>query len=394
MTGYDGGVRRLVVLVTALAGCSFSGPESSGTFACSAAAPECPPGTTCIEGRCTTASDAAPEPTGFRFRRRLAFDNRERGTVAGFPVLVALDPGVFDYGGAADGGADLRFFDVDQAPLPHEIEIWNPGGVSFVWVRVPEITGNSDQDHIWLYYGHSTPPAPAGDDVWSAYQVVDHLGASVDDSAALMLDGVESGTEVIAGRIGQGRRFNGTSDHVRLGPDPPVLRGVRGMTLEAWVSPAGSTASDADQVVVAVTAHQADFSRAQIKIDPTGSVRAVFRTQDSGMPNAVYTLDTPLPMNEWTWVVASVDLTEGKIRISLEGGQQVGATTTANLDPMTVDTSPDQVLISLDETGGEWYAGALDELRIAGAAMSEDWLAVQYASMTGALVTFDPPEEL
>ena len=394
MTGYDGGVRRLLVLVTALSGCRFSAPEGGGEFACSAAAPECPPGTACVDGRCTAAeaADAALPPAGFSFRQKLTFDNREHGTVAGFPLLVALDARVFDYGGAAGDGSDLRFFDPDQTPLPHEIETWDTGGPSVLWVRVPEVTGNSDQDFIWLYYGHPDPPAPPAGDVWSAYQMVHHLGAGLDDSAALELEGEASGTELVAGQIGRGRRFDGIDDHIEIGPDPPVLRAVPGMTLEAWVARA-QPPSATDQVVIAVTAHGADFSRAQIKIDTAGSVRAVFRTQDTATPNSVYTLDKPLAVGEWTWVVVSVDLTCQTIRIAINGIQQVGATS-SDLDPITVDTSPKQVLIAIDETDGERYAGVLDEVRIAGATTSQDWLAVQYASMTGGLVGFELPEQL
>jgi len=383
---------RLLILAAAAAGCSFSPPEGGGTFVCSAAAPECPPGTMCIDDRCLVAgADAAELPTGFRFRQKLTFDNR-RGTVAGFPLLVALDPRVFDYPDAADDGSDLRFYDVDDTPLPHEIEEWNPSGRSILWVRVPEVTGNSNQDYIWLYYGNQDPPAPPALDVWSAYQAVFHLGASADDSGSLMLEGVESGTLAAPGRIGQGRRFNGTSDHITVGPEPPVLRGVAGMSLEAWVY-RDQPLVDTDQVVIAATAHGADFSRAQIKLDPTGAVRATFRTQDAAAPNAVYTLASELPVGEWTWVAVTMDLAEQEMRIALNGNQSVGVSN-VDLDPQTAETNPDQLLIGRDETGGEWFAGALDELRIAGTAASEDWLSLQYASMTESLVELGAPEAL
>lgn len=382
----------LVALVLA-AGCSFSPPDAAGEFACTDGKPECPPGTMCIDGRCTVAADAALPPTGFAFRQRLTFDNRDRGTVADAPVLVPLGPEVFDYGAALADGADLRFTDPDLTPLPHEIESWNPAGRSPVWVKVPEVTGDSDRDYIWLYYGNPSPPAPATGDVWSAYQAVFHLGASTRDSSPLMLEGNANGTQVVAGQVGEGREFDGVSDHIVVGPEPPLLRGVAGMSLEAWVMrsvPGG----DGDQVVVAVSAHEGDFSRAQIKLDTTGAVRAVFRTQDVVATSAVLTLDQPLPTNEWTWVVATADLTEGQIRIALDGGETTSSTPADNLDDTSASTSPDQALISIDETGIEWFSGQLDEIRIAGSVPSTDWMAVQYASMTGALIQFERPEAL
>ncbi len=386
-------MRLLLAPLIALAGCSFSAPDGGDTFACSAAAPECPPGTMCIDGRCTVESDAAPlPPTGFGFRQKLTFDNRGRGTVAGFPVLVALEPGVFTYGDAAGDGSDLRFFDPDDTPLPVEVESWNPSGRSLLWVVVPEVTGNSDLDFIWLYYGHAAPPAPPGGDVWSTYQAVYHLTAGADDAAGAMIDGTLTGTEPVAGRIADGRRFDGVDDHIEIGPAPPLLRAVPGATLEAWVKPA-PPAGDADQVVLAVSAHEAALSRAQIKLDPARDVKVVFRTVDAQEPSAPYVDDKPLSTGEWTWVVAVADFAAGTVRVFLNGAEG-GELMTAAFADATPDTAPDRGLIGIDETGVELFTGDIDEVRIAGAALSGDWLAAQYASMTGALVGFEPAEAL
>ncbi len=389
-------MRLLLALLTALAGCSFSAPDGGGTFACSAAAPDCPPGTTCIDGFCRggeEAADAAPTPTGFAFRQKLRFDNRDNGTVAGAPVSIVLDPGVFAYTEAAPDGSDLRFYDVDGAPLPHEIEEWNPAGRSFLWALVPEVTGNSDQDYIWLYYGHPEPPSLPGGSVWSAYQAVYHLFGGADDSAAEGLDGVASGTKPADGRVAGGLEFDGTEDHVVIGPNPPLLESVRGMSIEAWVRPTAPT-GPGDQVVAAVSASGGDFSRAQIKIDPAGNVRAAFRTNDLEADSVVYTLDAPLPAGEWTWIAISADLVEHEIRIVLNGSGSVGSLETGSLGDTSPATTPDRALISIDETGGEWFAGVLDEIRIAGRAPTDEWLRLQYASMIDQLVTIEVAEAL
>ena len=65
-------------------------------------------------------------------------------TLTNFPVLVKLaagSPAGFDYADCAADGSDLHFADADGVLLPHEIDTWNTNGASFVWVRVPRLSG-------------------------------------------------------------------------------------------------------------------------------------------------------------------------------------------------------------------------------------------------------------
>ncbi len=63
-----------------------------------------------------------------------------------------LDATNIDYSQTKDDGSDLRFFAADGTALAYEIEQWNEGGDSSVWVKTPQITGNSDTDSIMMYY--------------------------------------------------------------------------------------------------------------------------------------------------------------------------------------------------------------------------------------------------
>jgi len=94
-------------------------------------------------------------------RRRIRFDNSTQLTnLVGFPVLVALNAGNVDYAKTQNAGQDLRFTDADGTLLPHQIEIWDEAGTSYVWVRVPQIDAGSTVDSIFMYYGN--PGAPDG----------------------------------------------------------------------------------------------------------------------------------------------------------------------------------------------------------------------------------------
>ena len=97
-----------------------------------------------------------------------------------FPALVRLGTSIsgFDYADfkLTDGG-DLRFLDADGNVLSHEIDTWNPGGMSLVWVRIPTLENDA---RIRCCYGCAQPvAAPSPDSVWTKYIAVIHGGGGI-----------------------------------------------------------------------------------------------------------------------------------------------------------------------------------------------------------------------
>ena len=90
-------------------------------------------------------------------RSKLTFNNSDQSeNLQNFPVLIKLDSSRINYAATQDQGQDIRFVDSnDTDVLPHEIEMWDEAGTSYVWVKVPQIDGSSDTDYIWMYYGNS-----------------------------------------------------------------------------------------------------------------------------------------------------------------------------------------------------------------------------------------------
>ena len=73
----------------------------------------------------------------------------------GFPLLVRLDRDSIDFHQARQNGEDLRFSLPSGEPLSYQIEDWDlPNLLASVWVRVPQIHGNSRQE-IKLHWGHA-----------------------------------------------------------------------------------------------------------------------------------------------------------------------------------------------------------------------------------------------
>lgn len=171
-------------------------------------------------------------------------------TLTNFPALVRLsaERNGFDYAKCADG-ADLRFSDADGNLIPHEIDTWNAGGESLVWVQVPELTKTTV---IKAYYGYKgaagTLPAVTATDVWTnGYLAVWHMNAaegkrSQPDATAngktvtcpaSCASGVQSG---VGGKIGLAARCGLAED--KLGgygiSDEGFFNGFSNITVEAW----------------------------------------------------------------------------------------------------------------------------------------------------------------
>ncbi len=92
-------------------------------------------------------------------------------TLTNFQALVKLNEGRFgfsydDY--AAKDGSDLWFTDSSGNVIPHELDTWNASGDSYVWVRVPEVSGTGTM--IVMHWGEAkTAAQTATENVWKNY---------------------------------------------------------------------------------------------------------------------------------------------------------------------------------------------------------------------------------
>lgn len=97
------------------------------------------------------SADAFVDPDRFEYRAEVTFPGYTgENALIGFPVLVRLaeTEGGFSYSQAAAGGADLRFASSDGTLLASEIDVWDEGGESLIWVRVPQLTSDTS---VFLY---------------------------------------------------------------------------------------------------------------------------------------------------------------------------------------------------------------------------------------------------
>jgi hypothetical protein len=115
----------------------------------------------CIASCCVVlaAASYAEDYSKWRCYRALQFDTTPAGAnvsgdVPDFPLAVALNAANFDFATAKPDGSDLRFTnDKDDPPLPHAIEHWDAAaGSALVWVRVPRVRGNRNDQVIFMHW--------------------------------------------------------------------------------------------------------------------------------------------------------------------------------------------------------------------------------------------------
>lgn len=169
-------------------------------------------------------------------------------TQVGFPVLIRLNSGNFDFTQAQPDGRDIRFARLDGTPLAHEIERWDsPNTNAEVWVRVDTVYGNNTTQQFIMLWGNplaqstSTPTGVFG--ASNGFAGVWHLGQQASGTGSLGVysnaTGACHGDDFIAatgkgGVVGLGQEFNGAGDHIRL-IDPTNFGLDKAFSFEAWV---------------------------------------------------------------------------------------------------------------------------------------------------------------
>ena len=108
----------------------------------------------------------------FRSKVSITVAKTVADTEAGVPVPVRLaenNPGGFSY--ADCDPTQMRFGDENYAPIPFEVDTWNPQGESLVWVKVPLAEGTK----INLVYNGTATVANDPSAVWGDYTGVWHF---------------------------------------------------------------------------------------------------------------------------------------------------------------------------------------------------------------------------
>ncbi|HEU0097055.1 MAG TPA: DUF2341 domain-containing protein [Rhizomicrobium sp.] len=281
------------------------------------------------------------------------------GAVQNFPVLLRLDSSSFNFDEASTTGADLRFVtDDDKTVLPAHIESFNvKDGLATIWVAVPSLPAGGQQK-IWMYFGNKKV-APADAQVLDPlYKAVYHFGSGetvATDATPAHANGSAIPHEH-AGWIGEAASFNGTTalNLPALAIDPN-----QGFSFEAWVKPANGNG--------------ALYANGDLTI-----------TLENGVPfvSVGGTKSSPVPAigTGWSYIVVT--------------GNAQGVTLYVNGVSAATLPTPLPALAGAGAIGTS-FTGAMDEVRISGAARPAAYVKASYASqMQGSrLAAYGPTEQ-
>ncbi len=183
--------------------------------------------------------------TSWTRRKRIEINNTDQATTfTNQPVLVVINSSNIDYSLLKANGADMRFVSSDNTTaLDFEVETWNSGSTSEIWVRIPSITASVDTGYFYIYFNNSAAvDAQNKTGVWSNYWSVWHLNEDPAGSAPQYLDSTSAArnaTKVatptrVKGPIGYAAGLNAGTDAIDVNADLSAALGASS-TFSAWV---------------------------------------------------------------------------------------------------------------------------------------------------------------
>jgi hypothetical protein len=172
----------------------------------------------------------------------------------------------------------------------------------------------------------------------------------------------------VAGKYGSALAFNGASTRVTI-PDASSLRLTTAMTLEAWVNPSITSSVWRDVI------YKGDDNYYLTAASTVNGVPAVGATLGSSGSSNVFG-SVALPVNSWTHLAATYDGTA--VRLFVNGAQVASLAKTGG-----IATSSNPLEIGSDHLYGQYFQGAIDEIRLYNVALTPTQIQADMNSPTG-----------
>ena len=317
-------------------------------------------------------------------------------TLTNFQALVKLTEGRhgFSYNDyAAKDGSYLWFTDSSGNVIPHELDTWDASGDSFVWVRVPEVSGTDTK--IVMHWGVAkTAAQTATENVWKNYNDgkggfagVWHMNVNLDDEPDVTGNGLSAARN--GGNIGQ-MTVNADAVVGWSRVNQTVSFGsTKGNGLK--VSGYGNYITDAAHFTLCGWFRASSTPTAYFRLfwcpskwdvyhnSTTYDTISIGRAISIGGTNIADPVPDKLPSNEnfldnWCYVVVVFDGTSYRL---YGNGRVLGSWT----GKPSVDGFADYFLIGNNSSNNRGWYGRYDEVRMYDGAQSMDRVRADYATM-------------
>lgn len=338
----------------------------------------------------TQRRDAAPffnpSPADFNSTRKFTFNTTVTGanvsdSVTNFPLLVRIaGTSITDavQGSGTTAPSDIRFLDGDgKTWLNYQVERWDRSVDSAeVWVLVPQVDGNSNTDHITLYYDDvsngSMSDGQCASCVFSTqnnWVAAWHLNGSVTDAKG-SYNGTDNGTSDVGGIIANARSFNGTSSYIDMGN--PQIHSNTAYTLMAWVKGA---ANQTDKRIFGEGSTSTTTPMIGIGTSSTGAngTLSLFYRNDANTTEINHSVTTGSPF-DGNWNHIAITDSSGSVSVYLNG----------SLDRTISYTKGTKTLNSFSvgaikrTSVSSYFAGSIDEVGALNTNLSANRIKLTY----------------
>ena len=322
-------------------------------------------------------------------------------------ISTALIDG-FDYGAAGDG-THFEITDENGAILPYEIDTWNPGGESLLWVKVPVFVSGK---RLTVVYGRTDKDMAArASEVWSNYigvwhmNAVNTLGKYPNSAGDARFDGEVSSFSKIgeSGKFGQSVLIYTNNAHLASGiekggvfiPDGGNLNLAGSFTVSGWlyhtsVAGNGNEGFRYDEIFCKRQHPRTDSALNNGSTDGFGvrigaNAAAIGQLEAYGYSTTKATPSVSPSLANAVWRHVGVTYGNGTASLWLDGAKkssdEVGSVTD-NDDPLSLGNTAKAYL---DNEGDRAWGGCMDEVRLYDGVPSDAYLAAEYTAMTGVL---------
>lgn len=322
------------------------------------------------------------------------------GRVAHFPLRIDLKTAGLDFASARADGADLRATNERGDPLPCETQLWNASaGTGQLWVRVDTLFADSLQKvrlH-WGYGGAGALPAafPPGSvfDAGDGYVAAWHLdqdpflaGPSVPDVSGRQNEGIAVGFAAAGsagpGVVGDGLGFDGKTQYLgsRHGFVNPGV-----FTFALWFRTTSTEGGRLIEFVDRDTSLTPQYWDRLISIHPDGTAHfGVFPPNIPGTPmptpSTYQILDHPKPLNDGQWHHVAGRLSSRGQAFFVDGALVARNPAIVEAQNITGYWRIGNGILSDWAPPGtsQFYRGSVDEVWIAHAELSDDYIRLAY----------------